>query len=399
MIRLDSSIRICPPTQTFDTASKYMGQLGISRVTQITRMDRLGLPVFASIRPRGMTLRVHAGKGMAEIDAKTGALMEAIEFAVAEPQATPWKMELPTIAELAGQLPGGLRFVDLIPKCGSPVYEHDIIPAVQCTDIVSGELAILPAQLVFLPLFKKPWPNLFGSTSNGLASGNNIHEATLHGLLEVLERDVISMNMPQDISHWVNPDSFPPPFLNLSRTWAKDGVVIAVRSIPNEYDLPCFHAILHEAGSTTINLAGGYGLHLDPGIALARAICEAAQSRLTHIHGGRDDITDFYTKYDSKNAAILEQMDETLIQQFTNTALRTDFPQIRAAAMHENLEQQLESLLSHLVKLGFTQVYRYVFDTQLSDLAVVKIIVPRCEYMNHTLKRVGPRLMQRILKK
>jgi ribosomal protein S12 methylthiotransferase accessory factor len=41
-----------------------MPALGISRVTDITAMDRLGLPVFASIRPRGLALCVNAGKGM-----------------------------------------------------------------------------------------------------------------------------------------------------------------------------------------------------------------------------------------------------------------------------------------------------------------------------------------------
>ena len=65
-------------------ARTLMSELGISRVMDITRMDRLGLPVFASVRPRGARLRVHAGKGIRPEEAEVGALMEAVEFAVAE---------------------------------------------------------------------------------------------------------------------------------------------------------------------------------------------------------------------------------------------------------------------------------------------------------------------------
>jgi len=61
-----------------------MAGLGISRVTDITRLDRLGLSVHASVRPRGRSLCVHAGKGMRPEESRVGALMEAVELALAE---------------------------------------------------------------------------------------------------------------------------------------------------------------------------------------------------------------------------------------------------------------------------------------------------------------------------
>ena len=74
--------------------------------------------------------------------------------------------------------------------------------------------------------------------------------------------------------------------MGISRQWAVTGVELMVRQIPNQFDLPCFQAMLHEAASNTVKFSGGYGLHLDAEIALSRAICEAAQSRLSVIHGG-----------------------------------------------------------------------------------------------------------------
>ena len=43
-------------------------------------------------------------------------------------------------------------------------------------------------------------------------------------------------------------------------------------------------------------LSMGYGAHLDEGVALSRAVCEAVQSRLTMISGSRDDL--FHRAYD-----------------------------------------------------------------------------------------------------
>lgn len=386
------------PEQTYDLARRFMPRLGISRVTQITRMDRLGLPVFASVRPRGLSLRVHAGKGMTEADARIGALMEAIEFAIAEPQASPWNMKSLSVAELVAQLPPGMQFVDFAPRCGVPIMPADKVPTVECLDLASSNKARLPAQLVFMPFFPDNGPNLFGSTTNGLASGNTVAEATLHGLLEVLERDAIAMNSPSDRSRWVIPESFPEPFLSLCQSWARLGVTISVRLIPNEFDLPCFQAILHDAESQTVNLAGGYGLHVNPVIALSRAICEAAQSRLSHIHGGRDDITDFYKKYDDLVPAFRKKQEADLVANLTNEVQSIRFSDLQPACPDSGIDQHLAWLLTRLAARGFGQVYRYEFDAGLPELAVVKIVIPRCEHTDHNLRRIGPRLMRRILK-
>src|SRR5687768_14092846 len=87
MIALDSSLRTVDPAETLAHAKARAQTLGISRVTDITRLDRIGIPVFTSVRPTAVegSLCVNAGKGVRAIDAKVGAYMEAIEFAIAEP--------------------------------------------------------------------------------------------------------------------------------------------------------------------------------------------------------------------------------------------------------------------------------------------------------------------------
>src|SRR5579862_6644062 len=81
-----SSLRTVRIEITLSHAIPLAEKLGISRVTDISRLDRVGVPVFASIRPgaqRG-SLCVNAGKGLTAAEARVGAAMEAIEFAMAE---------------------------------------------------------------------------------------------------------------------------------------------------------------------------------------------------------------------------------------------------------------------------------------------------------------------------
>jgi ribosomal protein S12 methylthiotransferase accessory factor len=372
-----------------------MPQLGISRVTDITRLDRLGLPVFASIRPRGLTLRVHAGKGVAAIDAKVGALMEAIEFAAAEPHASRWRSSVASSVDISRQLGGDVRFVDLAPRFGVPVAPSQAFRTVACEELRSGRKVRLPAELVFFPCDSPG--GVFSCTTNGLASGNSIEEASLHAVLEVLERDALSMNHPRDASSLVEPASVPEPFARLSDAWKALGIDLVVRHVPNDFDLPCFEATLFEKGSTDVNLASGSGLHLDRQIALARAICEAAQSRLSHVHGGRDDITAFFSKY-------ADMRPETRLRHETRTLDRlldgrrrlgfTDVPHV--SCERRTIARVLEDVLDRLVGAGFGVVYRHRFAVELGDLHVVKVVVPKCENVEDDPNRIGPRLFERI---
>src|SRR5262249_22585260 len=89
-VELSSSLRTTPLAVTLARARARARALGITRVTDVTRLDRVGVPVYASIRPTAApgSLCVNAGKGLHAQEAEVGAYMEAIEFALAEPGAS-----------------------------------------------------------------------------------------------------------------------------------------------------------------------------------------------------------------------------------------------------------------------------------------------------------------------
>jgi len=396
LARSTPSYRCKAASDTLKIATALMPTLGISRVTDITRMDRLGLPVFASVRPRGKALRVHAGKSLDPTEARVGALMEAIEYAAADPLRSASAVRPLRVDELLGQFDGGLHLIDFVPELGREVRADESIPVIGCEEILRGRPAQLPAELIFVPSPTSETERLFGSSSTGLASGNSLAEATLHALLEVLERDAISMNKPRDESHRIETADLPAPFSELAASWRDVGVELAVHYVPNLLGLPCFEAWLHEPGSAAVNLAGGSGLHLDRDLALAKAVCESAQSRLSHIHGGRDDITKFYSKYDARSATADAQ--SRLIRAIFAKDRTIRFSAVPTVAAQDlGVPETLRSLLEEMAVRGLGSVFRHRFEIELHGLHVTRVVVPKCEDVEHNPRRIGPRLLARIL--
>src|SRR5919112_2788422 len=62
---------------------------GITRIADLTGLDTLGIPVFAAIRPMGLSLSTQQGKGLTALAAKVSALMESLETWSAEHLALP----------------------------------------------------------------------------------------------------------------------------------------------------------------------------------------------------------------------------------------------------------------------------------------------------------------------
>ena len=396
-LRQSSSLRCRDPRETYEVAAPLMSAFGISRVTDITRMDRLGLPVFVGVRPRSLTVHVHAGKGVHAAEARIGALMEALELAVAEPSGSRWTPHSTTAIDLIEGWSGRLELEDLALSLDArPAPEH-VVVAVPCEQLGHAAPIHLPADLVFLPFEQPDGARMFGCTSTGLASGNTLEEATLHALLEVLERDAVAMNTVRDASCRIEPDELPAPFAAMARAWSELGVALAVRFIPNEFDLPCFQACLYEAESDTVNLAGGFGLHLDRDVAVARAICEAAQSRLGHIHGGRADVPDFYARCAPENRAARRVADAEAVAAHFDASRRIAFADVSQMRCGDRgVAELLDAVLARLRERGFGTVLRHRFAADLRGLHVVKVLVPRCEDFEPHFRRMGPRLKARV---
>ena len=69
------------PADTIRRASKVLDIIGVTKVADVTDLDRVGMPNFMTVRPHdlGPGISYYNGKGITRAAAHAGALMEAIE--------------------------------------------------------------------------------------------------------------------------------------------------------------------------------------------------------------------------------------------------------------------------------------------------------------------------------
>ncbi len=385
-----------------------MPRLGISSLEDITALDSLGLPVVLSSRPRGKTLRLHSGKGLLVADARAGALMEAVEYAVAENSSARGPDVWLPFGELAAALPVGLRLADFAPRLGVAPPGGQRTPGVYCEEVGSRTKALLPAELVLVP---SPSADgalpLYGWSTNGLASGNTLEETTLHALLEVVERDSIAMNLSRDESSQVPVASLPTPFGRLIAPWQSRGIELLVRFLPNAFGLACFEAAIHEPARHHVRLVRGWGCHFDRDVALSRAVCEAAQLRLSVIHPRWRRQRRRYgdAAPGTKSAAVgrmsADAKGDRLLIRAADRSRQLDFSEVPHESC-SSVRSALTDLFRRLAAAGMTRVFRHrmYFDGDpeaLLGLHVVKVIVPLCESAVGAQVRMGPRLLERVM--
>ncbi|HXT16915.1 MAG TPA: YcaO-like family protein [Gemmatimonadaceae bacterium] len=396
MHRLHSSLRSVAPDEALARARHMGARLGVSRVTDTTRLDRIGIPVFAGIRPDAAdhSLCVSAGKGVRPIEAQIGAYMEAVELAVAERCALRDAIQpIDPRDVLSRSSMSGL--IDLCPLRGVRHNTADSVDCVDAEELLSGATVSVPAELVFFPYLPSQG-RLFGNTTNGLASGSTVAEATLHALLEVVERDAVSFMNVRSGVRGVRLDTLPSTVRALLGAIESADCEIAVRELPSEFGLPTFHAaVFDRARIASLTVAAGYGCHADPEIALVRAVTEACQSRLTAIHGGRDDLDRCEARVDARPAGEHDRIAE---EQFRRMAAWPDvasFETVRASVnVGGSVDAALAQILAHLQARGVNQVCRVALTLDADEMSVVRVIVPTLECFNRDVARVGPRLLR-----
>jgi ribosomal protein S12 methylthiotransferase accessory factor len=282
--------RLVPPEATWGRISPLLGECGITRIADVTRLDEIGVPVFQAIRPNAFTLSVSQGKGLTSMLARVSAAMEGIELDAAE------RFPLDSYAATARELgPLGYRLRDLPVAKRSLISDELVIQWVPGRSLGSHGHAWVPLDLVRLDFrVSAEWnPPAFFPSGGGLASGNCYEEAALHALYELVERDATAWldDVPPPSRDWLDPDSVTDDDCRgLLDRFDRAGIEVEIYDATTELGVPCYRADIWSR-SVPVPFSGS-GSHLSPAIALCRALTEAAQSRLTAISGVRDDIDD-----------------------------------------------------------------------------------------------------------
>lgn len=284
--------RVRPPEETWEAIRGLLPRAGISRVADVTALDRIGIPVWQAVRPASRNLSVSQGKGATPAAAKVSAAMEALENWHAEDLSHLPQMEI-SLREMRDASP--IPLASLRWASGSPVPDGARIPWVPAQAPRTGAAGWLPRAMLELdfrvPLGLAVRP--FNLTSNGLASGNCPEEALLHAVCELAERHGAWLAYREPARRRaVDPETIGDAYCReMIERFRDAGLKLALYDLSWEAGLPVVQA--DAVAPDIANVWRGFGCHPSPTVALSRALTEAAQSRLTFIAGARDDIPVF----------------------------------------------------------------------------------------------------------
>jgi ribosomal protein S12 methylthiotransferase accessory factor len=281
--------RAVPPSATLRRIQPLLAAAGITRLADLTGLDWVGIPVYQAVRPDSHLLSTSQGKGLTRDQARVSALMEALEGFHAE------HVDQPTARETVGHMRRSLSYDPccLLLSRRSQLNDASLIDWVEATDLSTGAPTWVPKELCELDfrVRERLHRPLFRPSTSGLASGNTVVEAIIHGLCELIERDGCRRYVEErlDPARFVDPSTIQPRLARglLDRLDAA-GMTVDIIDASGPIGVPSFEVWLgHSDGPLRVR---GSGAHPSRLTALVRAITEAAQARLTFIAGSRDDI-------------------------------------------------------------------------------------------------------------
>jgi YcaO-like protein with predicted kinase domain len=367
--------RLVSPEETLERLLPILPRIGVTRLANITGLDRIGIPVVLAHRPNAATLANGGGKGVTLAAAKVSAGMEALEVQHAE---TPI---LPFVESTYDALPAELRMsTDGLGGTKGGLFRTDLPEAwVRGWDLLGQRELVAPWNSVFMaPSPMRAARQLIMMTTNGLASGNHLLEAMTASLLEVIERDAASCTLhAEQVARKPVPridlhGSADPVIQDLMAQFARAGIEPLLFDRTSDLAVPVFEAIIYDKQMRHFGLARGYGCHLDPVVAASRALTEAVQGSTIMVAGSRDD----FSQRDLRAIQLADAGGEIALLETRPPTIGLDHYADRSTS---SFEGDIGLLLDTLRGAGVDQAIAFDLTKPEIGIPVVKIVVPALE--------------------
>ena len=385
--------RAIAPEETIKNVESKLRTAGVTRVAEITHLDRVGIPVYTAIRPAAAegAVSIYAGKGATKTQAKASAMMESFERYSAELHDD-HKQKL-----ISGVFEGSESELDryinpsllILPNL---LFDPETAEMawIRSTNLKNDEELLVPANAVYHPYVIERGVKLFQSNTNGLASGNRLEEAIFHGMMEVVERDAWSIfeskrhskpeincentknQIIQDILAMFNDAGIHVKLVDLTA----DVKITTVAAVSDD-------TVLKDPALLTL----GVGTHLDPEVAVIRALTEVAQSRATQIHGTREDT--IRAVFMRKGG--YERMKRINSHWFGVSEKSIDLNEMENIS-GKYFREDIETSKKLLNKCGFKDILYIDLTRPEIGIPVFRVIIPGMELYSVDVDRKGSRL-------
>jgi len=245
--------------------------------------ESIGVPIYWSYHPlrfaRGRPSETwnFGGKGLSDLQSKVSMMAESIERSCATRVQNP-ELVRASLREL------GDEALDPAPFGAVPIIGG--LDAVQewgyARSIMSGDSRLLHAGLLLHPF--EPFVDVTPckATFNGLSNGNGFHEALLHGLYELVERDawVLFQALRPPVSAIDLDIAIPERLAEIIHWFERRNAELLLMDLSTDMPGHTFGALLFDRGFPAAPVLPMIsGTHCDPVIALSRVLTEICQAR------------------------------------------------------------------------------------------------------------------------
>ena len=387
--------RVISPDKTIENNKDKLKTAGITRIADITDLDRIGIPTYTAIRPTAETggVSVYGGKGITKDHAKASAMMEGFERYSAER-----KDYDKTIIASLNEISDKGNYIDPkslnLPKQLEKMDINDIpLEWSVAHDLITDEDYYVPTNAILHPYsHESNVESLFKSNTNGLASGNILEEAILHGMFEVIERDAWSIF---ELTHknyaQIDTDTIESDVINETiDKFESEGIKIKLMDFTADIKIPTIAAsaddtVTKDAGLLTL----GIGTHLDPEVAILRALTEVAQSRATQINGAREDTV----RADFAREAGYERMKRINKFYFKQENDKINLANIENKSTH-SITQDISIVKDELIENEIKHILYTDLTRPELGVSVVRVVIPEMEMYALDPERAGYRFLK-----
>ena len=404
--------------ETVRRVGPLASRFGVTRVSDITGLDRIGIPVWCSVVPKSDDfLTIYSGKAGRHADAKAGALMEAIE------RQAVLRSRPRTVTASTGDMRKRARIADpdqILTALSADFSDDRPFQWIEGVDLLAGCPAFVPAATAGYC-----WTHLeHGSphaltTAHGMSAGNCLEEAIAQSLCEWVERDAWTLaelgsywrrRALVEISRGCDPgDDFDDdvdrhpcidftgigePVAGLLRKFRAAGLRPVVRDISSDLGIPAVVACVgadEVPGFPQAHL--GVGAHPDLRVAAARALTEVAQSRACDIQGVREDLAPAIGDGGAKGVVVHTRRVRHVDRRRWLHRPSTEFRHWQAIEQHrhDDILSDIELILGRLRRAGIEQAALVDFSPPDSGVAVVRLLIPGLEAWIADRGRIGDR--------
>lgn len=377
------------PEATLQFIKDIKDLVGMIDFQEASDLDRLGIPVFICHRIRPDNSKTsHTGKGVSPIQAQVSLTMESIERYSSE-----FKDEYSDklVYGCCNQLKQKFNILDphemILSKMSDYNHDRDIHWIWGC-NLTRDEDILVPACAVYHP-YHLDDVFLMDTHTNGIASGNTMEEAVVHGLAELIERDAWSIaRYTRDYSDAlvIEDDSSNHFIINIFEKFENANIEIIAKDITSDIGVPVIAAFSRDLAYPTMKPIDGFGAHLDPRVAMIRSLLEIVTTRALFIQKvGIEGMCEPGTAYLGDYA----DTDDPRFYAYNQKGLRDI-----EADYTEDILLDIRNIIGKLGEQGLDTVIAVDLTRPDTGIATVRMIVPGLETYCFDRMRMGTRILK-----